>query len=77
MISAPSLVLVARDDILTPLNASEELARGIPGATLQVLPYGAHAASVCEPDAFNHAVLSFLLNKGIREELQMQQAVVG
>lgn len=77
MISAPSLVLVARDDILTPLNASEELARGIPGATLQVLPYGAHAASVCEPEAFNHAVLSFLLNKGIREELQMQHAVIG
>ncbi|ATN37236.1 hypothetical protein ACO34A_26070 (plasmid) [Rhizobium sp. ACO-34A] len=76
-ISAPTLVLVARDDILTPLNASEELARGIPGATLQVMPYGAHAASVCEPEAFNHAVLSFLLNRGIRDELREQQATIG
>lgn len=75
-ISAPTLVLVARDDILTPLNASEELARGIPGATLQVLPYGAHAASVCEPEAFNHAVMSFLLNKGIHE-LGEQHATIG
>lgn len=76
-ITAPTLVLVARDDILTPLNASEELARGVPGATLQVLPYGAHAASVCEPQAFNNAVLSFLLNRDAREEIQAQQAIVG
>ena len=61
-IAAPTLVLVAKDDVLTPPIASEELARGIAGATLQVLSYGAHAVSVCEPETFNHAVLSFLLD---------------
>ncbi|WP_430244218.1 alpha/beta fold hydrolase [Neorhizobium sp. DAR64861/K0K2] len=61
-ISAPTLVLVAKDDILTPPLCSEELARNIPGATLQVLSYGGHAVSVCEPETFNQAVLSFLLS---------------
>jgi aminoacrylate hydrolase len=73
-ISAPTLVLVAKDDILTPLLASEELARGIPGATLQVLSYGAHAASVSDPETFNRAVLSFLLNPGVRDEIDMLRA---
>lgn len=59
-IGCPTLVLVARDDILTPLEASEELARGIPDAMLQVLPYGGHAASVCEPESFYKAVTTFL-----------------
>jgi aminoacrylate hydrolase len=59
-ISTPTLVLVAKDDVLTPPSASEELARNIPGATLQVLPYGGHAVSVCEPETFNETVLAFL-----------------
>lgn len=62
-ISAPTLVLVAKDDILTPPLCSEELARLIPGATLQCLSYGGHAVSVCEPQTFNQAVLSFLLSE--------------
>lgn len=66
-IRAPTLVLVAKDDILTPVIASEELVRGIPGAVLQVLPYGAHAASVCDPTVFNGAVLDFLRYDGARD----------
>jgi aminoacrylate hydrolase len=59
-IKAPTLVLVAKDDVLTPPLCSEEIASSIPGATLQVLSYGGHAVSVCEPETFNQAVLSFL-----------------
>ena len=59
-ITSPTLVLVARDDILTPLESSEELAAGIPGAVLQVLQYGAHAVSQVDPETFNKAVVSFL-----------------
>lgn len=59
-IGCPTLVLVARDDILTPLECSEELARGIPDAMLQVLSYGGHAASMCEPESFHKAVTTFL-----------------
>ena len=62
-ISAPTLVLVAKDDVLTPPLCSDELARHIPGATLQVLSYGGHAVSVCEPETFNQSILSFLLSE--------------
>jgi aminoacrylate hydrolase len=59
-IAAPTLVLVAQDDILTPRLVSEELHQAIGGAELMVLPYGAHAVSYCEPQAFNGAVIPFL-----------------
>lgn len=59
-IKCPTLVLVAQDDILTPVDAAEELAAGIAGARLEVLPYGAHAVSACEPTIFNDVVLGFL-----------------
>jgi aminoacrylate hydrolase len=61
-IAAPTLVLVAEDDILTPRLVSEELYEAIGGAELKVLSYGAHAVSYCEPSAFNGAVISFLKN---------------
>lgn len=74
-ISAPTLVLVAKDDVLTPPSASEELARNIPGATLQVLSYGAHAVSVCEPETFNQAVLTFLLSAHAADTVTARKAV--
>lgn len=59
-ISAPTLVLVALDDILTPVSESEELTKHIEGSVLQVIPYGAHGVSHCDPVVFNAAVTTFL-----------------
>jgi aminoacrylate hydrolase len=59
-IKAPTLVICAKDDFLTPPYFSEELARLIPGAELQLLDKGGHCASETAPDAFNAAVLKFL-----------------
>ncbi len=56
----PTLVIVARDDVLTPPYFSEELARLIPGAILNVLDTGGHACSRTMADDFNDAVLAFL-----------------
>jgi len=58
-IRVPTLVLVGRDDILTPPGFSRELARLIPKARLKVIP-GAHGFFIEEADAFNRAVLAFL-----------------
>lgn len=58
-IKAPTLVLVGRDDILTPPAFSRALARLIPRATLRILP-GGHGFFVEEASAFNRAVLAFL-----------------
>jgi aminoacrylate hydrolase len=56
----PTLVLCARDDILTPAYFSEELARLIPNARLHLLPTGGHACSRTMTEEFNKVVLEFL-----------------
>jgi aminoacrylate hydrolase len=59
-ITTPTLVLCARDDMLTPPYFSEELARLIPAAELHVLDKGGHCASETALEEFNAVVLKFL-----------------
>lgn len=59
-IDTPTCVVCARDDFLTPLYFSEDLAAKIPGAELIALEKGGHAVSQVDPAAFNSAVLGFL-----------------
>jgi pimeloyl-ACP methyl ester carboxylesterase len=69
-ITAPTLVLVGKEDILCPVKLSEELTAGIPNAELVVLEGGGHACTREIPDKFNRAVLEFLakVEKGEKEE---------
>jgi aminoacrylate hydrolase len=59
-IRTPTLVICAKDDILTPPYFSRELARTIPGAELVELERGGHCASETSTKAFNDAVLGFI-----------------
>jgi 3-oxoadipate enol-lactonase len=59
-ITAPTLVIVGTQDILTPLPDSEELAELIPGAELSVVPGAAHGLMIEAANAFNGRVLEFL-----------------
>jgi aminoacrylate hydrolase len=59
-IKAPTLVLCAKDDFITPAYFSEELAQKIPGAQLVLLPRGGHCASETVLEAFNATLQSFL-----------------
>ena len=59
-ISAPTLVIVGKEDIPTPVKCSEELARGIPNAELIILDGGGHMVNVENAAEFNQAVLGFL-----------------
>jgi 3-oxoadipate enol-lactonase len=61
-ISAPTLVVVGDQDILTPVAAARELADGISGARLVVLEGGGHAALFECEQAFTDALLAFLVN---------------
>lgn len=59
-INTPTMVICAKDDILTPPYYSRELARLIPGTELIELDRGGHCASETNTPAFNDAVLDFI-----------------
>lgn len=64
-IRVPTLVLVGRDDILTPPAFSKALAKGIPRARLVVLP-GGHGFFLENADQVNRRILRFL--KSVRSK---------
>jgi pimeloyl-ACP methyl ester carboxylesterase len=59
-ITAPTLVLVGKEDILLPVKVSEVIAAGIPNAKLVILEGGGHGFCTEIPHKVNHAVLNFL-----------------
>jgi aminoacrylate hydrolase len=59
-IKIPTLVCCAKDDILTPMPFSEEIAAAIPGCKTYWFERGAHAVSQTVPEEFNRVVISFL-----------------
>ena len=50
-IRVPTLVVVGDDDVATPLDRSEEIARAIPGATLRRIADAGHLSAWERPDA--------------------------
>ena len=59
-ISAPTLVIVAEDDIVTPRYLSDEIAEAVPGAEKVILPTGGHFVIHALVDEYNEAVHDFL-----------------
>ena len=60
-IQVPTLVICGRHDWITPLEASEEIARLIPKARLVVFERSGHSPQVEEPETFRQVVRDFLL----------------
>lgn len=59
-IKAPTMILCAKDDILTPPHFSKALARLIPDARLHVMDKGGHCANETVREEFDRQVLAFL-----------------
>lgn len=59
-ITAETLVICARDDSITPLPLSQELARLIPGARLEVMLAGSHFAPITVPEDYFGRLDQFL-----------------
>lgn len=59
-IRVPTLVTVGRHDWICPVEASEEIAAGIPGARLVVFEHSGHSPQVEEPEAYLALVRDFL-----------------
>jgi len=59
-IRAPTLVVTAQDDAITPTGFAVELAERIPNARLKILAKGGHFAPQTVPNRYQTAVLQFL-----------------
>ncbi|GIW46063.1 MAG: hydrolase [Candidatus Binatia bacterium] len=59
-VRCPALVVVGREDRVTPLPLAEDLAQRIAGAKLVVIEKAGHISNIENPSAFNHVVLDFL-----------------
>jgi len=59
-ISIPTLVCCAKDDVLTPIHFSKEIAAIIPNCKTYWFERGGHAVSQTLPDQFNRVVISFI-----------------
>lgn len=65
-ILAPSLVLWGTEDIEVPRVYADRLVEGLPHAVLSLIDGAGHKSCADRPDAFNKAVLAFLLGAGAR-----------
>ncbi|MCO5077565.1 MAG: 3-oxoadipate enol-lactonase [Chelatococcus sp.] len=63
LITAPTLVLVGRQDPTTPVAGAEVIAKAIPDARLAIIENAAHIANVEQPEVFTHHLLDFLLDR--------------
>ena len=60
-IAVPTHVVVGDEDTLTPPAMSREIARRIPEARLTIIEGAGHLSNIEQPEAFNRAVLDFLI----------------
>ncbi|MGO9606754.1 MAG: alpha/beta fold hydrolase, partial [Candidatus Binataceae bacterium] len=60
-IVSPTHVVAGAEDSLTPPAVSREMARRIPGAQLTIIEGAGHLSNIEQPEAFNRAVLDFLM----------------
>jgi pimeloyl-ACP methyl ester carboxylesterase len=59
-ITCPTLVLVGREDALTPVELAQEITAGIPGARLGIAPDCGHLSTMERPEAVNRALRAWL-----------------
>jgi 3-oxoadipate enol-lactonase len=59
-ITVPTLVIVGREDKITPIAQAETLKQGIAGSTLHIIDSAAHLSPLEQPVQFNAVLDSFL-----------------
>lgn len=59
-IKIPTLVLVGRQDAITPVELSEEMAAAVPGSRLEIIEHCGHMSSMEMPKSVNKVLRSWL-----------------
>jgi aminoacrylate hydrolase len=62
-IRTPTLVIVAKDDYITPSYHAQALHRAIPGSRLEIFEGGGHSLSKTRTQEFNRVVFDFLTQR--------------
>ena len=62
-LALPTLIIVGEEDPGTPVAASEAMHAQIEGSKLVVLPLAAHLSNIEQAEAFNQALIDFLLKQ--------------
>ena len=64
-IDVPTLVCAGENDVIAPLELSREIACGIGGSELALIPRAGHVANADNPEAFNELVRRFLARTAV------------
>lgn len=72
-IHCPTLVMVGKEDLITPIKFSQQLAQSIPNAELAILEQGGHAFMVESADTVANVMLDFLAKHRQRPLKSRQQ----
>jgi pimeloyl-ACP methyl ester carboxylesterase len=59
-INCPTLIIVGKEDKLTPPVEAEKMSRSIAGSTLEIVRSSGHLPNIEQPESFNHLVANFL-----------------
>jgi 3-oxoadipate enol-lactonase len=62
-VHCPTLIVVGREDGITPPAEAEKMQRAIPGSALEVIEDAGHLANLEQPDRFNAALTTFLTRR--------------
>ena len=58
----PALIMVGEEDRAQPVARAQEMVDGIPGSRLEIIPRAGHLSALEQPEAFNRALLDFLIS---------------
>ncbi|MCL6260131.1 alpha/beta hydrolase [Aquiflexum sp. TKW24L] len=73
-INVPTLIIVGREDTLTPLAESEKMHKSIKGSTLKVIDDAGHVSNLEQPNVFNQYLGDFLATLSGLEVEEMSEA---
>jgi pimeloyl-ACP methyl ester carboxylesterase len=59
-IRVPTVVIVGREDALTPVELAQDIARGIAGAKLEIIEHCGHLSTMERPEAVNRVLRTWL-----------------
>jgi len=65
-IKCPTLIIVGEQDAMTPVKVAQEMAAGIAGSRLEVIPQSGHLPTMERPDVVNWLLAEWLGNVRLR-----------